>query len=350
MASSNPDRRPRRPSPPAPCSCRAPRADKAARLVAPDEPVVLLGPPSPFVGRGGQKLEAALERFAIVADGRRALDAGASTGGFTDCLLQHGAAHVYAVDVGHGQLHQSPAPRPPGHRPRTGQRAHPDRGGPGCRRSRGGRRRHGSRLRALPARGGRSVLHFAAHRGPRPDGPGGAPEADLVLLVKPQFEAGRAAVARGKGVVRDPAVWLEALEGVASALLDARTGIMGAMVSPLTGPAGNVEFLVHARKGAARSRCRRGRRPAPRRRGGGGRDPCHRPRRPTETLADGDRHLPGPPRPPRRPRAGHRHGRLADRAGRRGPHPPVHRARPGQRGGHRRRPRATSTSAGPPWP
>ena len=91
-------------------------------------------------------------------------------------------------------------------------------------------------------------------------GPVATPEADLVLLVKPQFEAGRAAVSRGKGVIRDPALWLGALEGVASALQDAKTGIMGAMVSPLTGSAGNVEFLVHARKGAAPG-TRRGRPP-----------------------------------------------------------------------------------------
>jgi 23S rRNA (cytidine1920-2'-O)/16S rRNA (cytidine1409-2'-O)-methyltransferase len=81
-------------------------------------------------------------------------------------------------------------------------------------------------------------------------GPVGAPDADLVLLVKPQFEAGRVVVARGKGVVRDPEVWRSALDAVTSALRDAGTGIMGAMVSPLTGPAGNVEFLVHAKKGA----------------------------------------------------------------------------------------------------
>jgi hypothetical protein len=81
-------------------------------------------------------------------------------------------------------------------------------------------------------------------------GPIGVAAADLVLLVKPQFEAGRVVVARGRGVVRDPAVWRSTLEGVTSALCDAGTGIMGAMVSPLTGPAGNVEFLLHARKGA----------------------------------------------------------------------------------------------------
>ena len=82
------------------------QADKAARQVAPDEPIVLRGPPQPFVSRGGQKLDAALTRFSVAPEGRRALDAGASTGGFTDCLLQRGAAHVYAVDVGHGQLDQ----------------------------------------------------------------------------------------------------------------------------------------------------------------------------------------------------------------------------------------------------
>jgi 23S rRNA (cytidine1920-2'-O)/16S rRNA (cytidine1409-2'-O)-methyltransferase len=83
-------------------------------------------------------------------------------------------------------------------------------------------------------------------------GPLGRPDAELILLVKPQFEAGRTVVARGKGVVRDPEVWRATLERVTSALHDAGTGIMGAMVSPLTGPAGNVEFLVHARKGVDR--------------------------------------------------------------------------------------------------
>jgi 23S rRNA (cytidine1920-2'-O)/16S rRNA (cytidine1409-2'-O)-methyltransferase len=215
-------------------------ADKPARLVAPDEPVLLLGPPSPYVGRGGLKLAAALDRFPLVVNGRRALDAGASTGGFTDCLLQHGAAHVYAVDVGHGQLHPT-------------LRGHPD-------------------VTVLERTNVRTLtvaelaaadpvyepvplvvadLSFISLRSvvPALAGPVSAPDADLVLLVKPQFEAGRAAVSRGKGVIRDPALWLGALEDVASALRDAETGIMGAMVSPLTGSAGNVEFLVHARKG-----------------------------------------------------------------------------------------------------
>ena len=217
-------------------------ATKPARLVAPNEAIVLVGPPAPFVSRGGEKLDAALDRFAVPVDGRRALDAGASTGGFTDCLLQRGAARVYAVDVGHGQLH-----------PRL--RAH-------------------ARVTVLERVNARTLTE-AVLREADPDwvpvpllvadlsfislrtvvpalaGPVAASEADLVLLVKPQFEAGRAAVSRGKGVVRDPAEWLAALAGVASALHHAGTGIVGAMASPLTGPAGNVEFLVHARKGHA---------------------------------------------------------------------------------------------------
>jgi 23S rRNA (cytidine1920-2'-O)/16S rRNA (cytidine1409-2'-O)-methyltransferase len=216
-------------------------ADKPARLVAAGEPIVVVGPPSPFVSRGGRKLEAALERFAVVVNGCTALDAGASTGGFTDCLLQRGAARVYAVDVGHGQLDPS--------------------------------LRNDSRVtvlertnvRALTLETLRAVdpayepcpvvvadLSFISLRTVVPAlvGEVAAPGADLVVLVKPQFEAGRAAVSRGKGVVRDPAVWLAALEGVASALVSAGTGIMGAMASPLTGASGNVEFLLHARKDA----------------------------------------------------------------------------------------------------
>jgi 23S rRNA (cytidine1920-2'-O)/16S rRNA (cytidine1409-2'-O)-methyltransferase len=216
-------------------------ADKAARLVAPGEPIVLLGDAAPFVSRGGQKLDAALTRFAIAVTGRRVLDLGASTGGFTDCLLQRGAAHVYAVDVGHGQLDQ--------------------------------RLRVDTRVTVLERVNARHLtpdvlreadpafqacslltadLSFISLRTVVPTlcGPVGEPDAELVLLVKPQFEAGRVTVARGKGVVRDPAVWSEALTGVTSALAAAGTGIMGAMVSPLTGPAGNVEFLLHARKGA----------------------------------------------------------------------------------------------------
>jgi 23S rRNA (cytidine1920-2'-O)/16S rRNA (cytidine1409-2'-O)-methyltransferase len=206
-------------------------ATKAARLVAASEPVHVAAPPSRYVGRGGHKLEAALERFGVDPTGRRALDAGASTGGFTDCLLQHGARSVVALDVGHGQLH--------------------------------------ARLRADPqveVLERTNVRHATAVQVGGPVSllvadlsfislvtvldallglvePGG----DLVLLVKPQFEAGRAEVSRGRGVVRDPAVWRSVLERVRDALVARGAAMMGAMVSPLTGADGNVEFLIHAR-------------------------------------------------------------------------------------------------------
>jgi 23S rRNA (cytidine1920-2'-O)/16S rRNA (cytidine1409-2'-O)-methyltransferase len=218
------------------------QAGKAARQVAPDEPIIVQGPPQPFVSRGGQKLDAALTRFDVTPRGRRVLDAGASTGGFTDCLLQRGASHVYAVDVGHGQLDQ--------------------------------RLRHDSRVTVLERVNVRRLTPELLQQAdpefepcslvtadlsfislipvvPVLCGPVGLPGADLVLLVKPQFEAGRVVVARGKGVVRDPEVWRSTLEGVTSTLVAAGTGIMGVMVSPLTGPAGNVEFLVHAKTGTA---------------------------------------------------------------------------------------------------
>ncbi|HTU39716.1 MAG TPA: TlyA family RNA methyltransferase, partial [Acidimicrobiales bacterium] len=184
-------------------------ADKAARLVAADEPLVVLGPPSRYVSRGGEKLAAALDRFAVAVDGRRALDAGASTGGFTDCLLQRGAAHVYAVDVGHGQLDPSVRADP---RVSVLERVN-------------ARTLDATVLRAAdpgfePCPLVVADLSFISLRAvvPALAGDVAAPGADLVLLVKPQFEVGRAAASRGKGVVRDPALWLGALEGVASAL------------------------------------------------------------------------------------------------------------------------------------
>ena len=216
-------------------------ADKPARLVAPGEPIVVLGPPSPYVSRGGLKLEAALERFGVSVEGCRALDVGASTGGFTDCLLQRGAAQVYAVDVGHGQLDPSLRADP---RVCVLERLH-------------ARDLSVEVLRAAdPAFAPCAVvvadLSFISLRAVAPAlcGSVAAPGADLVVLVKPQFEAARAVVSRGRGVVRDPSVWAAALEGVASAFISAGTGIMGAMASPLTGASGNAEFLLHASKGA----------------------------------------------------------------------------------------------------
>ena len=202
-------------------------ADKPSRLVAPGEPVQVLGGPPPFVSRAGAKLAAALDRFGVDPGGRRALDAGASTGGFTDCLLQRGAACVVAVDVGWGQLHERlrPDPRVVLHE-RTNVRTF---------------------VLEPPADLVVADLSFISLRTVAPAlvGTNASAGADVVVLVKPQFEAGRAEASRGRGVITDPAVWLRALEGVAAAMGGAGAAMMGAMVSPVPGADGNVEFLFH---------------------------------------------------------------------------------------------------------
>jgi 23S rRNA (cytidine1920-2'-O)/16S rRNA (cytidine1409-2'-O)-methyltransferase len=209
-------------------------ADKPARLVGADEPVVLRGPPRRFVGRGGDKLEAALDRFSVDVRGLTALDAGASTGGFTDCLLQRGAARVVAVDVGYGQIHE---------RLRADPRVDV-------------RERTNIRSLALdePVDVVVADLSFIslatvapALLRPSTVKPGG----EAVVLVKPQFEAGRAEVSKGRGVVRDPAVWRRVLGEARSALTGQGAAMMGVMVSPLKGADGNVEFLVHLRASTA---------------------------------------------------------------------------------------------------
>jgi len=197
--------------------------------------VLVAGDPPRFVSRGGEKLDAALDRFAVDPAGVRALDAGASTGGFTDCLLQRGAARVVAVDVGHGQLHERlrADPRVEVHERRNVRDLAPgDLGAP---------------FPLVVA-----DLSFISLRAVLPHLLGqAAPGADLVLLVKPQFEAGRDEASRGRGVIRDPEVWRRVLEEVVVALRGYGAAIMGAMPSPITGADGNVEFLLHARAAPA---------------------------------------------------------------------------------------------------
>ncbi|MDP9420574.1 MAG: TlyA family RNA methyltransferase [Actinomycetota bacterium] len=205
-------------------------AAKAATMVDTVQPIEVLGPAPRFVGRGGEKLDGACEHFGLDVAGRRALDAGASTGGFTDCLLQRGAVQVVAVDVGYGQLHE--------------------------------RLRADARVIVLERTDIRSIgpedvggpvdivvadVSFISLRTVLPALIAlGAPGASLVALVKPQFECGRREASRGRGVVRDPVVWRRVLGDVASALPGSGAVIVGAMVSPLTGAGGNVEFFVHA--------------------------------------------------------------------------------------------------------
>jgi 23S rRNA (cytidine1920-2'-O)/16S rRNA (cytidine1409-2'-O)-methyltransferase len=179
----------------------------------------------PYVSRGGYKLAHALDRFGLDVRGRVAVDVGASTGGFTDVLLQRGARRVYAVDVGYGELdwrlRQDPRVVP---LERTNVRY----------------------LEALPEPAEIATVDVsfislrlvlpAVRRLLRPDAP-------IIALVKPQFEAGRAQVGRG-GVVRDPAVHRQVLTELAAWLDANRFRLRGLTASPITGPAGNVEFLA----------------------------------------------------------------------------------------------------------
>jgi 23S rRNA (cytidine1920-2'-O)/16S rRNA (cytidine1409-2'-O)-methyltransferase len=178
----------------------------------------------PFVSRGGEKLEAALERFPVEVEGRVAADVGASTGGFTDCLLQRGAARVYAIDVGYGQLAWTLRQD---HRVVVMERT------------------NARYLRTLEEPVDLVVsdvsfislrlIYQAAVRWLKPEG-------DVVSLIKPQFEAGRRQVGKG-GVVRDPDVHRQVLEEVTATMAGLGLGLQGLMASPLVGPAGNVEFL-----------------------------------------------------------------------------------------------------------
>jgi 23S rRNA (cytidine1920-2'-O)/16S rRNA (cytidine1409-2'-O)-methyltransferase len=205
-------------------------ADKPARLVDPADAVVLQAPPSRFVSRGGEKLDAALQAFGIDVTGWRVLDAGASTGGFSDCLLQRKAAHVVAVDVGHGQLHP---------KIRNDQRVTV-------------LERFHVRDLSVAAIGGEvdfavaDLSFISVIRALPPLIAVCRPQAPLVLLVKPQFEAGKAEVDRGSGVIRDPAVHQRVCDEVSAALVGCGCKVLGWIDSPITGAQGNREFLVHA--------------------------------------------------------------------------------------------------------
>ena len=207
------------------------RLDKAGQSVAEDIALELRGQPHPWVSRGGLKLAHALEHFAIDPAGWTCLDVGASTGGFTDVLLQHGAARVYAVDVGHGQL--------------------------------AWKLRNDERVVVLERTNAR---HLTAEQVPEPVDmvvcdasfiglstvlPAAMalarPGALLVALIKPQFEVGKGRVGKG-GVVRDPALHEEVCERVRDWLRDGMGWrVLGLSESPIKGPEGNIEFLVAAR-------------------------------------------------------------------------------------------------------
>lgn len=206
-------------------------ATNLSRLVAADESIRVIRPRSRFVGRGGEKLAAGLTGFGIDLAGKRVLDAGSSTGGFTDCALQAGATTVVAIDVGRGQLHQRlrTDPRVEVHERTNIRTVAPETLGP--------------LADVLVADLSFLSLRIAVE----PLLALVQPRGDLVWLVKPQFEAEKAEASAMRGVITDPEIWARALLDVCGALTGRGATIMGLMTSPLRGADGNVEFLLHAR-------------------------------------------------------------------------------------------------------
>lgn len=214
------------------------RVDKPGTQVAPDADIQLVGLGPVYVSRGGEKLAGALQdfaRFGFDPEGKRAADIGASTGGFTDCLLQHGASRVFAIDVGFGLLHE--------------------------------KLRADDRVVVMERVNARE-LDVAMIGGPVDlvvvdasfIGLGKLLEAivrvlreggELVALIKPQFEAGRREVSKGHGVIRDEAVRAEAIRGVLDQVRSAGLEVVADAPCVIRGPKGNLEHFVYARRPAA---------------------------------------------------------------------------------------------------
>lgn len=208
------------------------RAGKPGMPVAPDAKIEVRGEAIPFVSRGGFKLDKALKVFPIDPTGKKCIDCGASTGGFTDVLLQHGAAKVYAVDVGYGQL--------------------------------AWKLRNDPRVVNLERTNLRYVtgeqipellelavmdLSFISLRLVLPAVKALlVPGADLLCLIKPQFEAGRGEVGK-KGVVRDSAVHCQVIRGILDFAPQIDLGVLGLDYSPIKGPEGNIEYICHLKNG-----------------------------------------------------------------------------------------------------
>lgn len=203
---------------------------KSSQMIETSADIILDTGPR-FVSRGGEKLAAALDSFPITVEEKVCADVGASTGGFTDCLLQNSASRVYAIDVGHGQLHWK-------------LRNHP--------KVVVMERTNARTLKSLP-----EIIHlvtidasFISLRLLLPVVVGWLEEGgDVIALVKPQFEAGKKAVGRG-GVVKNPEIHRMVLEKVISYATELDLIPQDVIQSPLTGPKGNLEFLLWCRQGA----------------------------------------------------------------------------------------------------
>jgi 23S rRNA (cytidine1920-2'-O)/16S rRNA (cytidine1409-2'-O)-methyltransferase len=212
------------------------KVDKPGAIVAADAAIRLLGEDPPYVSRGGIKLAAALAHWQIDVKGRWCLDVGASTGGFTDCLLQHGAAHITAVDTGFGQIAMTLRND---FRVRLMERTNARLLEPG----------------ALAAKNGEELTLFvmdvsfiSATLVLPPVIAAAEMLIDGVVLVKPQFEAGREHVGKG-GIVRDPEAHQLAIDKVAACVDSLGWQVVESIPSPITGMEGNKEFLLYARRG-----------------------------------------------------------------------------------------------------
>jgi len=219
---------------------REQKIDKPGAAVPTDAPLRLLGEDLPYVSRGGLKLAHALDRWAIPVAGRACLDVGASTGGFTDCLLQHDAAHVTAVDTGFGQIALKLRDDP---RVRLLERTNARLLVPGS--------LSGGSLSGEPGPDLTFLamdVSFISATLVLPAVVAAAPAlTEAVILVKPQFEAGREHVGKG-GIVRDPAAHALAVDRVAASVRSLGWEVVESMPSPITGAEGNKEFLLYARK------------------------------------------------------------------------------------------------------
>ena len=186
---------------------------------------------SPYVSRGGQKLEAALQNFHIDVTGVIAVDVGASTGGFTDCLLQHGAVKVFAVDVGYGQLAWSlrQDPRVVNLERRNIRTLDP------------------SEINEAPSLAVIDASFISLSLVIPPVLQLLTPRGKIIALIKPQFEVGKGRVGKG-GVVRDPELHAEVVEKMKTLAKEWNVDVLGVTESPLLGPKGNKEFLLYLQK------------------------------------------------------------------------------------------------------
>ena len=211
------------------------KIDKPGTAIPADSAVRLLGDDMPYVSRGGLKLQAALDHWKIEVTDRNCLDIGASTGGFSDCLLQRGAAHVTAIDTGFGQIAMKLRIDPRVH---LVERTNARHLAPGALAEPG---QPALTLLVMDV----SFISATLLLGPVFAAAPALTEA--VILVKPQFEAGRGNVGKG-GIVRDPEVHAGAVEKVTRCITDLRWQVVEVVRSPITGTEGNVEFLLYARR------------------------------------------------------------------------------------------------------